>query len=345
MSTQDKKTEVKALEDNLVVVPTPEYVKDSIKSAIEEHAQSRNHPYATLEDRGFVTLSNDVSSDSETHAATSKAVKVAYDLANTANQNAIKNNANFLEKKQNGADVPDKAEFVKNLGLRETVELAKNSVPNSRKINGRALTNDVSLNAADIGAMNATSLGTIGNGSRFSDYVLSGFYNVTVSNPSSVPDFPLLSAGYLYGDGILEALNGGNVIFQRYTSHHGQEAVRQSWDKGNTWGGWVSQLVRSSTLLETEGWIQDHNTGVITAWTTGEIATAELSMQVPLPITFPTGILNVQVSTKVPKYDVYADGFWQVIDWDKASVTVELQLVATGAYNRQYRPMIYVVGY
>ncbi|WP_165578607.1 pyocin knob domain-containing protein [Photorhabdus sp. RW14-46] len=231
------------------------------------------------------------------------------------------------------------------LGLIETVNLAKNSVPSSRKINGRALTNDISLNVADIGAMNVTSLGTIGNGSRFSNYVLSGFYDVTVSNPSSVPDFPLNSAGYLYGDGILEALNGGNVIFQRYTSHHGQEAARQSWDRGNTWGGWVPQLVKDSTLLETAGWIQDHNTGVITAWTTGEIATEELSMQVPLPITFPTGILNVQVSTKIPKYDVHADGFWQVIDWDKASVTVELQLVTGGAYNRQYRPMIYVVGY
>ncbi|MBS9426264.1 hypothetical protein [Photorhabdus caribbeanensis] len=97
--------------------------------------------------------------------------------------------------------------------------------------------------------------------------------------------------------------------------------------------------------METAGWIQDHNTGVITAWTIGGIATTEVSMRVPLPITFPTGILNVQVSTKIPKYDALADGFWQIIDWDKASVTVELQLVTTHGFNRQYRPMIYVVGY
>ncbi|WP_422824227.1 tail fiber protein [Xenorhabdus thailandensis] len=95
MNTQNKKPEIKVLEledDGLVVVATPEYVKDSIKEAIEEHAQSRNHPYATLEDRGFVTLSNDIDSDSEVHAATSKAVKAAYDLANTANKNALKEN-------------------------------------------------------------------------------------------------------------------------------------------------------------------------------------------------------------------------------------------------------------
>ncbi|PHM73657.1 phage tail protein [Xenorhabdus kozodoii] len=92
---QDKKPETQVLgNDGLVVVPTPEYVKDSIKEAIEEHAQSRNHPDATLQDKGFVVLSNDVGSDSETMAATPKAVKAAYDLANTANQNT-NNNANL----------------------------------------------------------------------------------------------------------------------------------------------------------------------------------------------------------------------------------------------------------
>ncbi|PHM63030.1 phage tail protein [Xenorhabdus ishibashii] len=90
---QDKKPDVIALDDDgLVVVATPEYVKDSIKEAIEEHAQGRDHPYATQTEPGFVTLSNDVSSDNEMTVATSKAVKEVYDLANTANQNA--NNAN-----------------------------------------------------------------------------------------------------------------------------------------------------------------------------------------------------------------------------------------------------------
>ncbi|PHM55033.1 tail fiber protein [Xenorhabdus hominickii] len=110
---QDKKPESKALEDNVVVVPTREYVK----GAIEEHAQSRNHPYATQVDPGFVTLSNDVDSDSEITVATSKAVKKAFDLANTANQSALNNNSNlYLEKNQNGADIPDKVEFIKNIG-------------------------------------------------------------------------------------------------------------------------------------------------------------------------------------------------------------------------------------
>ncbi|MBD2816600.1 tail fiber protein [Xenorhabdus sp. Flor] len=127
MSTPDKKPETKALEDNVVSVPIREYVQD----AIQEHAQSRNHPYATLKNRGFVTLSNEVDSDSEVTAATSKAVKAAYDLANTANQNALNNNSNlYLEKKRNGADIPDKTEFVRNLGLSELVYRTVGNGPN-----------------------------------------------------------------------------------------------------------------------------------------------------------------------------------------------------------------------
>ncbi|WP_422398974.1 tail fiber protein [Xenorhabdus griffiniae] len=83
MSIQDKKPETQVLEDDgLVVVPTPRYVKNSIKEAIEEHAQSRNHPYATQTEPGFVTLSNETDSDSEITAATSRAVKAANDNAN-----------------------------------------------------------------------------------------------------------------------------------------------------------------------------------------------------------------------------------------------------------------------
>ncbi|MEX0446098.1 tail fiber protein [Xenorhabdus sp. SGI246] len=118
---QDKELETQVLKDKgLVIVPTPEYVKETI----EEHALSRNHPDATLQDKGFVILSNDVSSDSETMAATPKAVKAAYDLANNAN-----NNANIrLSKDLNGADIPDKAEFVKNLGLSDTVKRVERAI-------------------------------------------------------------------------------------------------------------------------------------------------------------------------------------------------------------------------
>ncbi|EJL1863778.1 tail fiber protein [Salmonella enterica] len=47
-----------------------------------KHEQSRNHPDATLTSKGFVQLSSATNSASETLAATPKAVKAAYDLAN-----------------------------------------------------------------------------------------------------------------------------------------------------------------------------------------------------------------------------------------------------------------------
>nr|WP_237387107.1 phage tail protein [Xenorhabdus sp. Sc-CR9] len=94
--------------DPSVVLATREYVNDSI----QKHANSRNHPDATLKEKGFVILSSAVDSNSETYAATPKAVKAAYDFANAAN-----NNANGrLEKNKNGADVTDKDAFNRNIG-------------------------------------------------------------------------------------------------------------------------------------------------------------------------------------------------------------------------------------
>ncbi|MDE9483994.1 phage tail protein, partial [Xenorhabdus bovienii] len=170
--------------DPSVVLATREYVDSLVTNTIKDHENSRRHPDATLKDKGFVILSSAVDSNSETQAATPKAVKVAYDLANaardnangrvpatrkingkalssdislgagdvgaytpgevdsrvneakslanTANQNAdnANNNANSrLEKNQNGADIPDRKQFVENLGLADTVERAKNALP------------------------------------------------------------------------------------------------------------------------------------------------------------------------------------------------------------------------
>ncbi|PHM64137.1 tail protein [Xenorhabdus stockiae] len=125
---QDKKPDVPVSDgSNLVIVATPEYVKE----AIAEHAASRNHPYATQTEPGFVTLNNDANSDSEITAATSKSVKKAYDLANSANQNASSANDNAntrLSKDRNGADIPDKTNFLKNIGLGETANVRFNDV-------------------------------------------------------------------------------------------------------------------------------------------------------------------------------------------------------------------------
>ncbi len=132
--------------DGSVVMASQDYVDNKL----EEHEQSRRHPDATLTDKGFTQLTSATDSTSETLAATPKAVKAAYDLASgkytaqdasttqkglvqltsatdsnaenlAATPKAIKNamdNANTrLAKEQNGADIPDARQFVKNIGL------------------------------------------------------------------------------------------------------------------------------------------------------------------------------------------------------------------------------------
>ncbi|SQV21906.1 tail fiber protein [Escherichia coli] len=64
--------------DPSVVLATRKYVDDKIS----EHEQSRRHPDASLTIKGFTQLSSAINSESETLAATPKAVKAAYDLAN-----------------------------------------------------------------------------------------------------------------------------------------------------------------------------------------------------------------------------------------------------------------------
>ena len=57
--------------------------QDYVDSKLLEHEQSRRHPDATLNAKGFTQLSSATDSISETLAATPKAVKAAYDLAST----------------------------------------------------------------------------------------------------------------------------------------------------------------------------------------------------------------------------------------------------------------------
>ncbi|EIJ2795170.1 tail fiber protein [Escherichia coli] len=71
-------TSVELTIDTTTVMATQDYVDDKIA----EHEQSRRHPDASLTAKGFTQLSSATNSASETLAATPKAVKAAYDLAN-----------------------------------------------------------------------------------------------------------------------------------------------------------------------------------------------------------------------------------------------------------------------
>ncbi|EBI6426022.1 phage tail protein [Salmonella enterica subsp. enterica serovar Braenderup] len=175
--------------DSTTIMATNEYVDNSL----EEHEKSRNHPDATLTDKGFTKLYSGVTSIDETMAATPKAVKIAMDNASarlakernladltniplarqslqlgnsatlnvgtTANTVAAGDDSRItgaMQKSQNGADIPNKPLFLQNVGLTETVEQARNAVPSTRKVNGKALTTDITLTSGDIGALPVT---------------------------------------------------------------------------------------------------------------------------------------------------------------------------------------------
>ncbi|EHF8059055.1 tail fiber protein [Salmonella enterica subsp. enterica serovar Oranienburg] len=74
---------------------------EAIQAAIKNHV-----PAASLLGAGIVQLSSSVTSDSETTAATSKAVKIAMDNGNAR-----------MSKDRNGSDIPNKALFRQNLEL------------------------------------------------------------------------------------------------------------------------------------------------------------------------------------------------------------------------------------
>lgn len=135
---------------------------EDANNALAEHEKSRNHPDATLTDKGFVKLYSGVTSMDETMAATPKAVKIAMDNANArlakernladltnvplARQSLQLGNSatrnvgttpgtvaagddsritGAMQKDQNGADIPDKPGFIKNVGLKETLNPTK----------------------------------------------------------------------------------------------------------------------------------------------------------------------------------------------------------------------------
>lgn len=154
--------------DPAVVLATRQYVDNKIievKSYVDglmrTHEQSRNHPDATTTAKGFTQLNSSVTDDSETQAATPKAVKIAMDNANArlakdrnladlpnpalARQNLQLGNCSTkntgttpntvaagddaritgaMQKNQNGADIPDVAKFLQNLGLGTAAKLA-----------------------------------------------------------------------------------------------------------------------------------------------------------------------------------------------------------------------------
>ncbi|MFV8068082.1 MULTISPECIES: phage tail protein [unclassified Enterobacter cloacae complex] len=120
--------------------------------SIKEHEKSRNHPDATTTEKGFTKLSSAVDSESETEAATPKAVKAANDNAN-------------------------------------------GRVPSGRKVNGRALTEDINITSQDI--FNGQAV-LIGNAADLNSFTTPGlYYQSSNAQAQAGTNYPEAVAGSL----------------------------------------------------------------------------------------------------------------------------------------------------
>ncbi|EEG2882291.1 phage tail protein [Salmonella enterica subsp. enterica] len=179
--------------DSTTIIATNDYVDNSLK----EHEKSRNHPDATLTDKGFVQLSSATGSTDETKAATPKAVKAAMDNANKrqpGNENltalsslagqpdklpyftnkGAMSLAEFAEFMRTMLSKTDAASVLEYLGLRETINLAAGALQKDQ--NGADIP-DKKRFARTIGAVISTNI-------TFND--VSGWYKIaTVVMPQS----------------------------------------------------------------------------------------------------------------------------------------------------------------
>ncbi|ENF6349252.1 phage tail protein [Salmonella enterica subsp. enterica serovar Newport] len=124
--------------DSTTIIATNDYVDNSLK----EHEKSRNHPDATLTDKGFVKLYSGVTSIDETMAATPKAVKIAMDNASAR-----------LAKERNLADLT-------NVPLaRQSLQLGNSATLNVGTIQGTVAAGDDSRILATKKAIDDTQTG------------------------------------------------------------------------------------------------------------------------------------------------------------------------------------------
>ncbi|MCG3895675.1 tail fiber protein [Escherichia coli] len=166
---------------------------------------------ATTARKGLVQLSSATNSTSETLAATPKSVKAAYDLANgkytaqdatTAQKGIVQLSSATNSASETLAATPK--------AVKAANDNANGRVPSARKVNGKALSADITLTPKDIGTLNSTTMSFRGGAGWFK------LATVTMPQASSVVSITLIGgAGYNVGSpqqaGISEiVLRAGN---------------------------------------------------------------------------------------------------------------------------------------
>ncbi|EFC4523725.1 tail fiber protein [Escherichia coli] len=358
--------------DNTMVMATMDYVDDKLK----EHEQSRRHPDASLTARGFVQLSSDTNSVSETQAATPKAVKAAYDLANgkytaqdattarkglvqlssatnstsealAATPKAVKTAYDLANGKYTAQDATTAQKGIVQLSsatnstsetlaatpkaVKAANDNANGRVPSARKVNGKALSADITLTPKDIGTLNSTTMSFSGGAGWFK------LATVTMPQASSVVSITLIGgAGYNVGSpqqaGISElVLRAGNGNPKGITG-----ALWQRTSTGFTNFAWVNT---SGDTYDIYVAIGNYATGVNIQWDYTSNASVTIHTSPAYSANKPEGLTDGTVySLYTPSEQFYPPG--APIPWPSDTVPSGYALMQGQTFDKSAYPKL-----
>ncbi|EPX7925282.1 phage tail protein [Enterobacter hormaechei] len=187
---------------------------------------------ATTSRKGLVQLSNATDTTSEEMAATPKAVKAAYDLADgkyTA-QDATTARKGIVQL-SSATDSTSEALAATPKAVKAVNDNANGRVPSARKVNGRALASDISITAQDIFNGQAVA---IGNAADLNAYTTPGlYYQPANAQAQTGRNYPEANAGSLE----VYKHAGITQIYRIYNSSRSYIRTLYS----GTWSAWVKQ--------------------------------------------------------------------------------------------------------
>ncbi|ELP8556471.1 tail fiber protein, partial [Escherichia coli] len=360
--------------DNTMVMATVDYVDNKLK----EHEQSRRHPDASLTAKGFVQLSSATNSDSETLAATPKAVKAAYDLANgkytaqdattaqkgivqlssatnstsemlAATPKSVKAAYDLANGKYTAQDATTAQKGIVQLSsatnsasetlaatpkaVKAANDNANGRVPSARKVNGKALSADITLTPKDIGTLNSTTMSFSGGAGWFK------LATVTMPQASSVVSITLIGgAGFNVGSpqqaGISElVLRAGNGNPKGITG-----ALWQRTSTGFTNFAWVNT---SGDTYDIYVAIGNYATGVNIQWDYTSNASVTIHTSPAYSANKPEGLTDGTVySLYTPSEQFYPPG--APIPWPSDTVPSGYALMQGQTFDKSAYPKLAV---
>ncbi|ENP9998480.1 tail fiber protein [Escherichia coli] len=358
--------------DTTTVMATQDYVDDKIA----EHEQSRRHPDASLTAKGFTQLSSATNSTSETLAATPKAVKDAYDLANgkytaqdastgrkglvqlssainsesetlAATPKAVKTAYDLANGKYTAQDATTARKGIVQLSsatnsdsetlaatpkaVKAANDNANGRVPSVRKVNGKALSEDITLTPKDIGTLNSTTMSFIGGAGWFK------LATVTMPQGSSVVSITLIGgAGFNVGApqqaGISElVLRAGNGNPKGITG-----ALWQRTSTGFTNFAWVNT---SGDTYDIYVAIGNYATGVNIQWDYTSNASVTIHTSPAYSANKPEGLTDGTVySLYTPSEQFYPPG--APIPWPSDTVPSGYALMQGQTFDKSAYPKL-----